>query len=119
MALLKSTYTLDKTHDFLSQVESHEISGNANYSAGGKDMTGEGVTIDDANNEIELDANDLTWTNLGTGDTPYGCVIYKEVGASSSDRLHCWLEFTSQPVPNGSDYTVQLATEGAIKATNI
>lgn len=77
--------------------------------AGRKTLASKTVTEDDANNRVILDAADVTWTALATGQTLAAAIIVKEGGANdTTTRLFFYLDFTDTPT-NGGDITVTVA----------
>lgn len=82
-----------------------------------KDLSGESVTKDDANDRAEYDFTDPTWTALGAGTrTLAGFLLYKRVdGTDANDKPVAWIEKTA--TPDGNDLTVQVDAEGLLHLT--
>jgi hypothetical protein len=109
-----SSYTFDNDHDTVSQI-TNEIT-NTNYARTA--LTGETVIIDDANNEVQLDANNVTYTALAAGNTPSQMISYTEAGTDATRRLMTRNALTSPPAPNGGDYTIVWDSEGLGEFSN-
>jgi hypothetical protein len=80
-------------------------------------LASEAVNEDATNNRAEFDANDITWTALGAGTRQYqGMIVYKHVGADSSNIPICWVDTGGFPFTgNGSNVTVQWNAEGILQ----
>ena len=87
--------------------------------AGRKDLSIT-ITTDDTNNQIEIDATNLTWSSLGgtTNDTVAGILYFKQ--GASDDTTAYMLGYASLTCTNtnGSDFTVQFDAEGIMKVTD-
>lgn len=117
VALVTSSYSYDPDHNSLDDV-TNELSG-GNYARG--TISNPTITESDANDRIEFDADDITFTSLeSAAGTPARVVIAENVGASDIDRyLICSNTILSAPVPNGSNYTVTHNATGLINLTFI
>ena len=112
--LVTSTWTPDPDLNFVSQL-TNELSG-GNYVR--KATASRTLTEDDANNQVVLDAADITWTALGAAaGTPAYAIAYKYNASDAAAELIAWDALTSPPIPNGGDYTVQWNAEGLVKLT--
>jgi hypothetical protein len=111
--LVTSTYTYDADHDDRADV-TNEIT-NTGYTAGGNAITTVAATVDDANNQIEADANDVTFTSLAAGDQPYAAIVYLTTGVAANDILIAYCTLTTPPAPDGNNYTIQWGAEGVFK----
>jgi len=112
MALCEAGYSPDPDDDDMADI-SNELSG-GNYSRTAIDN--QSVVIDDANNQIELDCDDVTFSALeAAAGTPTQAVSFLEVGADADDILHVTNDLTTPPLPNGGDYVIQPSAEGLIK----
>lgn len=80
---------------------------------GRKTLAGKTITTDDANDRVEFDANDVTWTALGAGATIGAIILYKRNTADTDSQLIAKFEVTDTPT-NGSDITAQWNTEGLL-----
>lgn len=110
--LVTSTYTPDvDAHTKRSDI-TNEVSGTG-YSAGGEALANKAVSVDNTDNEGVFDADDLTWSTATI--TARGAVLYKSRGgASSADELICYIDFGSDIVSTGSDFTITWNAEGII-----
>lgn len=117
-AILVMTNTTADTEDDVNTISGFttlDEADGANY--GRIALTSEAVNEDAANNRAEFDAADITWTALGAGTRPYaGIIIYKHVGADSSNLPICWIDSGGFPFSgNGSNVTVQWNAEGILQ----
>lgn len=85
-----------------------------------KELASEAVTADNANDEAQFDAADVTWSTLGAGTRDVqGAVVYKFT--STNDSLNvpiAWIEDGGFPITaNGGDLTIQWNAEGILKLT--
>ena len=129
LMLVKPTYTFDPDHTTVSQVSGNEVAGGASYvaghgGAGRKALTMIDAAIDNVDNETELDAADLTWTNLAlvpSTDAIRFLVVITETtdGATASTadtnaHLIAAIDLGSDKLTNGGDFTVQWNVEGVL-----
>jgi hypothetical protein len=114
--LVGSAYAPNQdTHNFRDDVTS-EITGTG-YTAGGAALANKVRTYDGASNEVRLDADDLTFTGLDPATAFRHGVIYKSRGgAAGVDELVAWIDFGADQDPGGSDFIIQWATTGILKA---
>ena len=114
LSLHTATYAPDlDTHDFYNDV-TNEVS-STNYTAGGNTLGGPpSVTVDGATNEVRLDANDTSWTNV-TFTTRYG-VVYKSTGVSSTSPLIALIDFGADQTVSAANFSIVFAATGVIKA---
>lgn len=135
IALISSStaYTFDPVnHEFVSDVldggtTASEFSGSSGYtgSTDRQTLANPTVTEDNTDNEGVFDADDVTWTGVdGTNDIQ-GWILYKQVGADDTtpgdDPIIQVVDDDQANAPselplsvNGSDVTVEWATEGII-----
>jgi len=85
VALVNSAYvansTAQDTHDYFNDVGTSEITGTG-YTSGGQSVGSQTVTLDTANDRVDIDAADVTWS--ASTITAYGAVLYKRVGTTAS-----------------------------------
>ena len=114
--LTTSTYVPNQdTHNFRDDV-TNEITGTG-YVAGGAALAGKTRTYDAGTNEVRLDATDLTWTGLDPAAAfRYGVIYKARGGAASADELVAYIDFGADQDPGGSDFTIQWAATGVLKA---
>lgn len=108
--LLKTGYTLDKDHRFVSSLTpaSNEatISGYARQA-----LAGMSITKVDASDRIVFDATDLAFGALATGETIIAGVVYLHNAADSAAPLICYADWTDVPT-NGSTFTITWHADG-------
>lgn len=120
--LVDATYTGNADDDFVDDgiagdPQSHEIAVTG-YTigfggTGRKTLAGKTITTDDANDRAEFDANDVTWTTLGTGATIGAIILYKRNTVDTDSQLIAKFDVTDTPT-NGSDITAQWNVEGLL-----
>lgn len=106
--LVKSTYTFDPDHNFVSDV----IAGSQEISVGGysrQALANETITEDDANDFAYLDADDSVFTSLASGQTIGGAVVYKFNAADASAEVIAFYD-TTDTLTNGGNVTIQWNT---------
>ena len=113
-------YTPNQDHDFVDMAGANDpVDAELNVTgytrgfggAGRKTLASKTATESDANNRVELDAADPTWTGLGAGETIAFAAIIKEVTNDTLSILYILLDFTDLPT-NGSDVTLQFPATG-------
>lgn len=100
--LVRETYTFAATHNVVSDVVAHELSVSS-YAR--HTLTGETVVEDDTNHRAYLDANDATFSGLGTGQTIAGAVLFRHTGSDATAPVIAFIPITSTPT-NG-DFTIR------------
>ncbi|HEV7282288.1 MAG TPA: hypothetical protein VGN57_18950 [Pirellulaceae bacterium] len=95
VALLTSSYTPNKDHDFFDDVSTYEASGTG-YTAGGATLGSKTVTKDDTNDRGVFDAADVSWASSSI--TARYAVVYRSTGTASTSPLLALIDF-------GSNYT--------------
>lgn len=106
MALYTATYTWSTDGADTAYSATNEISA-ANYTAGGKALTGLAVTQDDTNDWAKWDADNVTWTALGAA-SPRHALLYDDTTATKWVLIHWELATDS----NGGDYTLAFGANG-------
>lgn len=84
LMLLGSSFTPSKTHQFISDVVAHEVTG-AGYTAGGKTVT---ITVGDPNNtlnETRAQCAGTSWPNSTV--LVKGAVLYKVKAGNSTHQI--------------------------------
>lgn len=111
--MLVDTVPNQDTAAFLSDVTANEVSG-ANYTAGGKTVTGLTWTQDNTGNRAVLDFDNFTWTNV-TLTGVIGGILYRDTGVAATSPLIAYIEF-----PEGAqnvvanDFTVTFNASGVL-----
>ena len=104
--LVTSSYTADKdAHTKRSDV-TNEVTGTG-YTSGG-DSTSVTVTKDTANDRIDIDFTDVSWTTATI--TAAGAVIYKTTGTASTDNLVAYLDFAGDVTSTNGTFTVDITS---------
>ena len=104
--LVTSSYTPNKdTHTKRSNV-TNEITGTG-YSSGGTTTTVT-VTNDTANDRIDIDFSDVSWTSATL--TAAAAVIYKSTGTAASDNLVAYLDFAGNVISTNGTFTVDITS---------
>ena len=104
--LVTSSYTPNKdTHTKRSDV-TNEVSGTG-YTAGG-DLTSVTVTNDTANDRIDINFSDVSWSSATL--TAAAAVIYKTTGTSSTDNLVAYLDFGGNVTSTNGTFTLDITS---------
>jgi hypothetical protein len=76
-----------------------------------KAMTRTNATEDDANDRVNIDASDVTWTAAPSGETIVGAFYYDAtVDTNDTTRILWGVNWFASGVPtNGSDFTLTIA----------
>jgi hypothetical protein len=119
--LVGSGYTYNPDHDYVSQVNSAEISCSG-YTGGFGGAGRKALTLtpveDDANDRAIVKIADVTWTALGTGATIAAAVIVREGTSDADSKLVAHLDIPDTPT-NGSNFTLTFdATNGNLRLVN-
>lgn len=77
-------------HEFVSDVNSYEISG-VGYDYGGKSLTNKSLERDDVNDRVKFSADNVSWENSYLSAD--GIILYKNTGDYSSSSLIVYIEF--------------------------
>lgn len=115
--LVNSSYTYDADHDFADDVSANELSGTGYTGgfngSGRKTLASKTVTNDTANDRVEFDAADLTWTGINAG-TIGGAVLVKETTNDAASRIIAFLDPINLAT-NGGDVTVVWDSQGLLQ----
>ena len=80
--------------------------------------SGAAVTADNGNNRGEFDASDITFPSLVQGTRQFqALIVYKHVGADSSNVPIAYIDDGFPLWGNGADLTVQWNAQGILQAT--
>lgn len=117
--LLKNGYTPNPDHKFVSDIVAQEADATGYTAgfggAGRKTMASPTVTEDATNNRAVFDAADpSTWTALGgaTNNTLRYMAVIREVTNDAASPVIAVLDFGSDKLTNGGDFTVAIAALG-------
>lgn len=100
------------THEFFDDVTTEESG--TGYTAGGETLGTKTTTVDTTNDQVDVDAADVTWTGLDVG-TPSHAVLYKDTGTPATSPLICHIEIAT--ASNGGDYTISWNAGGIFTLT--
>lgn len=117
VGLLVDGFTPNRDADFVSDIVANEIA-TTNYAR--QVLTGEVITLDDANDRVLLDADNAVFPSLGPasgGPTVGSAFVYRNTGADGTSPLWMWMDATPTDV-NGSDFTYQWAAVGLAVLTS-
>lgn len=122
IVVLLQTAQADDTlrdHDTLAQVLAANTEANfTNYARA--TAAGVAVTVNDTSNLVDVDINDVTWTNAGgtTNNTLVKLLICYKPDTASADSAIIPLTFHDFAVTtDGSSITAQVAANGFFRAT--
>ena len=117
--LLRNSYTFDPDHKFVSQLTPASNECNvAGYvggygGAGRRVINSKTITEDTTNNRAVFDAADpSTWTALAAGNTLRYVAIIEEITNDAASRVLTVLDFGSDYITNGGDFTVSFNALG-------
>jgi hypothetical protein len=83
-----------------------------------KELAGETITRDDANDHIEIDGTDTVFATLGAGTRSIaGALILKYNATRANSIPLCWCELASPIAANGGNITLQWNADGLFKIT--
>lgn len=116
VALLASSTTADTEEEtaLMNAFTTLDEFDGANYVR--KTLSSQAVAIDTANDRVEFDFEDLTWTALGSGTREAQGILILSHETDDTDSIPlAFIEFASTQDPGGSDFTVTPDAEGAIQ----
>jgi len=109
--LTTSSYTPNvDTHEFISSV-TNEVVGTG-YVAGGAALASKTTTADTTDDEGVFDAADLTWSTSTI--TARYAVIYKDTGVAGTSAIIAVIDFGTDKVSTGGNFTITWNAEGII-----
>jgi len=109
VALLTSSYTINKDHNTWSDVSANEVSGTG-YTAGGATLANKSVTQDDTNDQATFDADNVTWSSSTI--TARYAVLYDDT--LTNDDLLAIFDFGSDQSSSNGDFTLQFSSDGIL-----
>lgn len=112
--LLTSSYAWNQdTNDFVSVVNTNEISGTG-YTAGGFTLASKSVTYDAPSNTLRLIAANAVWTSASF-TARYG-VVYKDTGTAATSPLLGYVDLGGSQTVTSGTFTIQWdATDGVLR----
>jgi len=91
---------------------------NSGYTNKSLDETNITIQVDDANNWVDLDIDDVSWSSVGAGDAWTDLIIAYDPDGTDTDSGTIPLTIHDFAVtPDGSDITAQIDAEGFFRAT--
>jgi hypothetical protein len=118
MTCLGSTSTIDDEDEFMSDPTTlGELSGGSFTAGHGgtmrKTLANVVTTLDNPNDQVELDCDDVTYSAANIGTIEW--VNVHSAGTSDDTDAECCFNFDVSQVTNGGDVTIQVAAEGLYK----
>ena len=111
--IVQNTTTCD-TEDNIATVDAYTTLGE-DVAAGRKTLASEAIAIDAGNNRVEFDFEDLVFTALANAAAPHhGILIYRFITDDTDGVPICFIQFSADQSPGGSDFTVAIDAQGAI-----
>lgn len=114
--LVNTSHTYDKTDEFVSDIVANEASNVSGTGYERKTLASKTLTLDAANDRVEYDAANPTYTSIDAG-TIAAAIIYKEVTNDADSPVIAQIDFADL-VTNGSDVELQVNADGLFTVTN-
>jgi hypothetical protein len=115
LLMTNTTFDTDVDTDNTGSYTLDEMDG-TNYAR--VNLANEAVNTDDANDRAEFDADDVSWTALGNGTRQMqGAGIHEFITNDAGSFPLCWIEFSGNINPGGSNFTIQWNAEGIVQIT--
>ena len=114
--LVDTSHAFDKTDEFVSDIVANEA---ANVSGSGyerKTLGSKTILLDAANDRVEYDCANPTYTAINAG-TIAAAIVFKEGVDDASSPLLAQIDFADL-VTNGSDVELQVNADGLFTVTN-
>lgn len=116
---LVSSYLADPDDTAASFFSGNELTGSNHQSLGAGSTTAKAlgsptVTVNNTDDQAELDAANVTWTAIDAGQA-CGAVIFRKSGAVALSPLIAYIDDGFGIVTNGGDFTISFANSGVIK----
>jgi len=111
------------THEFVADVldggTTAQEPTDGSYSR--QSLANQGTSVDSTNDEAEFDADDVTISSLSTTNNIQGVIVYKEITDDTDSPIIFVIDDSDDSdLPaetNGTDFVVEWASEGLLKAT--
>ena len=126
IALVMTNTTADTERDSatISAITTLDEMDGANYAR--KKLSSQTVTEDLANDRIEIDVADITWSALGNGTRQIqGYLVFYQPTSSGSGQsdANCipiaYRDLSATVNPGGSDFTIQVDAEGLLQVRSL
>lgn len=110
LALCDSGYTPDiDTHDFFDDITNEIV--DADYTAGGKTVSGITLTVLTTSNVARIDASSPTWASLTFTNLRYA-ILYKATGVAGTSPLIAYVDFLANQNGTDATFTVTWSSSG-------
>lgn len=107
--LVSDSYTTDKDHEFVSSVNTYEIS-TSGYSGGfngaGRKTATVATQYNATSDRVEVVITDITWSSLQSGATIGAAILIKEITNDAASPVIAVWDFTTNVATNGGDFTM-------------
>ena len=110
VALVTSAYSPDVDGDSFYSDLTNEVTGTG-YTAGGATLASKTTTVDTANDRVEFDAADVTWSTATITNARYA-IVYKDTGTPGTSALICAVDFGADKTAAGVDFTITWDAQG-------
>lgn len=118
MTLLGGSSTIDDEDEFMSDPTTLDELSGGSYTAGHggtirKTLANVVTTLDNPNDQVELDCDDVTYSAINVGTVEL--VNVHSEGSTDDTDAECAFEFDVSQATNGGDLTIQIDAEGLYK----
>jgi hypothetical protein len=117
VVLLNASYTPNKDHNFVSDINTYELSGTGytgGFAGGGrKTLANKTVTQDDTNDWAKFDADDVSYTAINAGTAAYAAIV-KEITNDAASPVIAVVDINPDIVTNGGDMTLTWGANGIL-----
>lgn len=119
-----TAYTFDPdNHEFVSDVldggTTAQEPTDASYSR--QQLANQTTTPDNTNDDAEFDADDVTFSSLSTSNDIQGIIVFKQVTDDTDSPILFVIDDADDAdlpaTTNGSDFTIEWSSNGALQAT--
>jgi len=107
----------DVDNEFVADVDANEVTNSSGTGYERKTLASKTVLFDEANDRVEYDADNPTYTAISTNEDLAGAVIFKDTGDDATSPLIAFIEFADLST-NGSDVELQINADGLFTITN-
>jgi hypothetical protein len=113
VSLHTSSYTPSiDNHDFWDDVSASEVVGTG-YTTGGATLGTKTATQDNTNDWAAFDCADVTWSTSTI--TARYAIVYKSTGTPSTSPLIGYIDFGSNKISEGDNFTLTIDSVGIVK----
>lgn len=112
--LLTSSHTQNRdTQEFIDDVSANEVSG-AGYTAGGAEVTGASVTVNNTTDKGVFDADDVTWADATI--TARYAALYVDTTDPETSPIVQIFDLGSDKSSTAGDFSLQWSANGILTA---